>query len=149
ARAPRVRRDARTTRCRDGLMLHLYALAGHPVRMPSQPGIAGAELRVVPLETGLDAVVSEGEAAATEEAVLDHARVVADLAESNDAVLPARFGSGHADESTLATAIRARNSSLQEALRRVHGCVEIGLRVLAEQSDERAGRAGSGRDYMV
>jgi hypothetical protein len=130
-------------------MLHLYALAAHPARIPSIGGIGDTKLAVVEIDASIDAIVSEVQAEPSEAAMLAHARVVEDLAAVNDAVLPARFRSGYENEEVLGEAIRGRSAELGRALGRVRGCVEIGLRVLHGRSlhDDRANT--SGRDYMV
>jgi hypothetical protein len=95
----------------------------------------------------LDVVVSEHDSPvdAAEANVLAHATVVEAVAKTNDGVLPARFGGMHADEAALREAVVARGE-LQSTLERVRGCVELGLRVLAEAPSLPA--ATSGASYM-
>ena len=133
-------------------MLHLYALAASPARLTEVAGIEGSHLRSVRVADDVDALVSDMSApsvAASEAAILAHAAVVEDLARCNDALLPARFGPGYADEEALAEALEGRAAQVRDALERVRGCVELGLRVLADTVDERSPNGSSGRAYML
>ena len=127
-------------------MLYVYAFVGVPVNAPDVAGIEGAPVRTEPVD-GFAAVVSEHAAAVepSEEAVLAHARVVEAVAAANDAVLPARFGGLHRDEETLRQAVAAR-AELADALERVRGCVELGVRVFGDPAP--SGAAASGAAYM-
>jgi Gas vesicle synthesis protein GvpL/GvpF len=130
--------------------LYLYALVEPPARLPDAPGLDGSAVSAEPLGA-LDAVVSRLEAppsAQSQEHVLAHARVVDELAALNDAVLPVRFGRGYADASALREAVEAREGELRDALDRVRGCVELGLRVLAGTADRTLVAPESGRDYL-
>jgi gas vesicle protein GvpL/GvpF len=130
--------------------LHVYALTEHPAALPQTAGIAGAQLRAIEIGD-IDAVVSEARttsAVAGEEAVFAHARVVDDLLAANDAVLPSRFANGFGDEAALQAAIAERAARLRDALERVRGNVEIGLRVLAAARRETSD-ASSGRAYLT
>lgn len=127
-------------------MLYVYAFVPTPASVPDVRGIGGAALSAV--QTGeLEAVVSEHGSAvdSSEQDVLAHAAVVEAVAAANEAVLPARFGGLHADEPALREAVDAR-PELRDALERVRGCVELGLRVVAEPTA--APEATSGSDYM-
>jgi Gas vesicle synthesis protein GvpL/GvpF len=130
--------------------LHVYALATHPAVLPAH-GLEGAPVQAVALD-GVDVVVSpvpDGAAeTVTETAVLEHARVVDEVFEANDAVLPARYGHGFADAAALEAAVGGRLGALREGLERVRGMVELGLRVTAPAREERAS-ASSGRDYLA
>src|SRR5215212_4177038 len=118
-------------------MLYLYALSEPPTTAPDVPGLDDTKLDVERAGE-IDAVVSvldRTRVEPSEKAILDHARVVDRLAESNDAVLPARFGRGFADAAALRAAVAERAADLERALDLVRGCG--------------AGTpAGSGRDYM-
>lgn len=132
------------------MTLYLYALVDAPARLPGSAGLDDSTLSVEPLGA-LDAVVSSLAAppsAQSEEQVLAHARVVDELAELNDAVLPVRFGRGYADASALRDAVDARGDELREALDRVRGCVELGLRVLAGTAEKTPAAPESGREYL-
>ena len=126
-------------------MLYLYALTEHPTVLPT-----GTPLTAESLD-GIDAVVGmvgDDKIEPTEEAILEHARVVDEITALNDAVLPARFGRGYADLDSLERAVAERADSLRAALDRVRGCQEFGLRVFSN-SDEALSAGGSGREYML
>jgi len=129
-------------------MLHLYALIAEPCVLPPGAGIDGTPLRSIGVAPGLAAVASAHPERPTpgEDAILAHARVVDELSEVNEAVLPARFGGWYADEAALSGAVAARSAELLEALEHVRGCVEIGLRVVPGWHDGDAPASGS--DYM-
>ena len=132
-------------------MLHLYALAQRPVRVPEFAGVDGSTLRRVQVG-GIDAVVSDvdGDGASPAEAeILAHAQVVEALSKLNEAVLPARFERAHADEEALTQAVGARDGQLQQALARVDGCVEIGLRVLRAGAQPIDESERTGREYLL
>ena len=132
-------------------MLHLYALTEHPAQLVDVAGIDGSELRVAEVTPALDAVVSDVallEGQASEAAILAHAAVVEELTAANEALLPARFSGGYPTEDALVEAIAEREPQVNQALGRVRGCVEIGLRVFndAPRADGRG--EGSGSAYM-
>jgi hypothetical protein len=130
-------------------MLHLYAIAEDPVRLPATTGIDESTLSAATVD-GIAAVLSTAASApaeTTEAAILAHARVVEEVAALNDAVLPARFGGSYEDESALGAAIRQRAPQLREALERVRGCVELGVRV-ARQRESGDQPPSSGGEYM-
>jgi hypothetical protein len=130
-------------------MLHMYALVRHPAAVPDTLGIGDAPLRALDAGAGIDAIVSEtdsGSTAPTEEAILAHARVVDAVAAANDSVLPARF-TGELTVEALRRTLLDRRHEVLEALERVNGCVELGLRVLPAGHDEPP-RASSGGEYM-
>src|SRR5439155_7707645 len=70
------------------------------------------------------------------------------LAASNDALLPARFGRGLADEADLRGRLEGREEQLVAAFDRVDGCAEVGLRVVPSNGDVGQERPQSGREYM-
>ncbi len=129
-------------------MVHLYALVDHPARVPDLVGIAGSQLAAAEAD-GVDAVYGDvlETAEATEEAVLAHARVVEELAAVNDAVLPARYPGRYDDEAALVAAIRGRAPQLHEALDRIRGCVEMGVRIVRQGAVE-DDPSRSGGEYM-
>ena len=130
-------------------MIYLYAIAEGLDGLPELSGIDDAALGRRRVD-GLDLVVSEHEGTsvdATEEAVLAHARVVEALVGRSAALLPARFGRGFRDETGLDEAIRARAASLRDALARVRGCVELGVRVLRQEPAPSPAPA-TGRAFM-
>ena len=131
-------------------MVHMYALVRHPAAMPGVRGIDDAPLRTSAAADGIDAVVSDtrpGPGGPTEAAILAHAHVVEAVAAANDSVLPARFSGGIAGDDELRQRLAGRRDQILQALERVDGCVEIGLRVLAEPREDRA-QAASGSEYM-
>ena len=131
-------------------MLYLYALSVPPTTLPTTAGVAGAPVSVKRID-GIEAVVSavDGETIEpSEESVLAHARVVDELSNMNEAVVPARFGRGFGDADSLRSAVREREAELRAALERVRGCVELGLRVLGPAAEE-AVLPVTGREYMV
>jgi gas vesicle protein GvpL/GvpF len=131
-------------------MLYLYALTEHPAVVPQTLGLEETPLTVERLD-GIEAVVgvvNHERIEASEEAVLTHARIVDELAALNEAVLPARFGRGYPDAEALKNAVAERADPLRQALDRVRGCLELGLRVLSEPGDtDLPGQ--SGREYML
>ena len=129
-------------------MIYLYAIAEGLTALPAVTGIDGAPLSRRTHER-LDLVVSEhgdGTLEPTDERVLAHGRVVEALLEQTDALLPARFGRAFSGDEGLNAAVAAHASEIREALDRVRGCVEVGLRVL--RPVEPPPVAASGRDYM-
>jgi len=133
-------------------MLHLYALAQHPARLAPLAGIEGSQLRAAQIGDDFDAVVSDispDGVRASEAAILTHAAVVEELAGVNEALLPARFGHGYAAESALVEAIEGREVQVRDALERVRGCVELGLRIFGDTGDANGSDGSSGREYML
>jgi Gas vesicle synthesis protein GvpL/GvpF len=131
-------------------VLYLYALTEHPAAVPTARGIDETPLAAERVD-GIEAVVGvlDTERVEPSEAtILAHARVVDEVAAVNAAVLPARFGRGYADADALRQAVGQSTEALRDALERVRGCLELGLRVLAKP--EGAAVTGeSGREYML
>ena len=130
-------------------MLHLYALADHPARLPALGGIGKSPLASAEVG-GIDAIFSELALApteATEETILAHAQVVEELAALNEAVLPARLARPYESEAALVDAIRGRTPQLRDALEHVRGCVEMGVRVVQQRNGSDSA-SDSGSDYM-
>ncbi len=130
-------------------MLHLYAVTEHPAQLPAVRGIDDAALRTATSD-GLDAVVSsiiQRDTALSQEAILAHARVVEEVAATNPAVLPARFGGAYPDDDAVAAAVRMRARELRLSLEEVRGSVEIGVRVVRTGPDQKVA-AASGGEYM-
>ena len=118
-----------------GSLIHLYAVADELAGMPDGPGIDSAPLKR--RRSGdFDLLVSEHAAKVepTEEAVLAHARVVEELLPLAGAILPARFGVAFEDDASLEQAVSDRSAELDESLARVRGRVEVGVRVIGEQT---------------
>jgi hypothetical protein len=123
------------------MKFYVYCLSDEPDALPSEwpEGLGGARARA--LEVGgsasFVAVVSEFEgsrAPVTRESLRAHNRVNAQaLARSTP--LPFRFGT-LADEARLRSYVAANDAALREALARVRGCVEMGVKI---RLDEKAG----------
>jgi Gas vesicle synthesis protein GvpL/GvpF len=127
-------------------VIYLYAVVDELAGLPDGPGIDGASLER--RRAGdFDLVVSEhaAEVEPTEEAVLAHARVVEELLRLAGAVLPARFGVGFEDGTSLERAVGDRAADLDKSLDRVRGRVEVGVRVVGDQTPP---PAETGREYL-
>lgn len=90
----------------------------------------------------------------TAENVLQHERAVERL--MREAVLlPARFGTAVQDDDAVRELLRAHGTELIEALERVRGCDELGVRVLqatgpeGREVAEESSPPTSGRQYML
>ena len=137
-------------------MVYLYAIADADAAPPAAAGIDGAPVSVEAVHD-LGAVVSvlaRQPSPESQQAVLDHARVVEAVARESAAVLPARFGRSYDDAESLRRALEARAGELRESLERVRDCVEVALRVLAPEqaltspAASAPAPAESGQDYM-
>jgi len=131
----------------------MYAVTDEHADVPAMTGIDGGRLHRLAAD-GLAAIVSEtaARADASEAAVLAHAAVVDALAETAEAVLPARFGGGFDGAAAVVAAVAERREQLGQALERVRGCVELGVRVLASDTNVAPAPppdAPSGRTYML
>ena len=110
-------------------------------------GVGGSPLECWRV-SGLEVVVSNvADDEITQDAVLKHAEVVEHLLDRSRAVLPARFDRPLAGKEELNAAVSAAAPDLERSLRRVRGCVELGLRVVAP-SAEPVPKGGSGAEYM-
>lgn len=131
-------------------MIHLYAVVDGLSDLPPLAGLAEAPLERLRIDD-LDVVVSDSAndaAELSEDAVLRHALVVEELMQRSAAVLPGRLGQGFADEAALTHAVHADAERLQNALRQVRGCIEVGLRVLRPERANASERPVAGADYM-
>lgn len=130
-------------------MITLYC-----IRRPGEPapsdlqGPDGNPVRLIE-EGGLGAWISEGRSNHDLEAIRQHDRVVR-AALRSATPLPARFRTVFADEAALRTSLRERADSLKEALERVVGRVEMGVRVAWEAPQQPAfiAPSGGGRAYL-
>ena len=133
-------------------MLYLYAIT-ESRRVPAAPGLRGAPLKLVG-DAGLYAVASEHDELRVEPNEADlwaHEAIVEDLM-SDGSVLPMRFGSAVADEKALRGFLEERRRSLEQALERVRGAVELSVRVaVASEPDTQAAaeEPGSGTAYLL
>jgi hypothetical protein len=128
-------------------VIHVYGIVDELDSLPPVEGVDDA-----PLERrrvgGLELVVSEvPREEVTREAVLRHAQVVEGLMSRSRAVLPAQFSRPFAGDEELASAVSARAPDLEQRLRRVRDCVELGVRVIAPAL-EAVPDAESGAEYL-
>jgi hypothetical protein len=128
-------------------MIWVYAICEGVIRVPPVRGRGQARLAAI-AHGGLAAVVSRAEPGtdeATNDALHAHARVVDALMDEHT-VLPARFGTCLADPLAVRAALAVKRRRLRAALRRVDGCVEIGIRATA--TDRTTTTATTGREYV-
>lgn len=114
-------------------MLNVYAFLGRPPsRLPHAPG--RTSLRVVACGSVWVALGDTESVPAPEpEALRRHDAVVRSLAQSSDAILPARFGSVVDDESELRRLVEPRGAELGAWLELVAGREQMTLRVYARE----------------
>jgi Gas vesicle synthesis protein GvpL/GvpF len=130
-------------------VIHVYAVVDGLAELPPVAGLADAPLERLRVD-GLDVVVSEAassSAGPSDETVLRHALVVEELMPRSAAVLPGRLGQDFADAEALTGAIHPEAARLRAGLRRVRGCVELGLRILRPERPAAAEPRG-GAEYM-
>lgn len=139
--------------------LYVYAVVETQARVTGA-GLAGEPLRLVPCDQ-LAAVVGEmAETPAVDAPALRaHDAVVRAVAQSADAILPARFGCFVKDETALRDALQPRARELREALCLVRGCEQMTVRVYGRDATtpagderattERAAAPRPGTDYLV
>jgi len=124
-------------------MIHLYAFVDGLDGLPALTGAGGEPLAARPLP-GLTAVVGELDSAlpATSEAAIAHGTVVESLCDHAAAVLPVRFGGSFADTAAFHAAVQPHVAALRDRLTRLHGCVEVGVRIaVAERAEPVPGAA--------
>lgn len=110
--------------------LYLYAVLGAAPSADAGAGLAGEPLRLLRCGEVLVAAGEMTEAPAiAPETLRAHDAVVRRLADTTDAILPARFGMIARDESVLCARLEPAASSLREALARVAGREQMILRV--------------------
>ena len=116
--------------------LYLYAVLGAAPSADAGAGLAGEPLRLLRCGEVLVAAGEMSEAPAiAPDTLRAHDAVVRRLAESTDAILPARFGMIARDESVLCARLEPAASSLREALARVAGREQMILRVFRATAD--------------
>jgi hypothetical protein len=110
-------------------VIHVYGITDPGGPAPAVRGIDDRAVRRLD-GAGAAAVVTEHEQAPAPEAevLLRHAQVVEQLAAIGP-VLPARFGTGAADEADVLD--RLADPSLPDALERVRGRIEIAVRIVS------------------
>ena len=139
-------------------MLHVYGIIdGSELRTTPPLGHHRCSITALPVG-GLAAAISEATGpniAPTVENVWRHNRIV-DALMSRHAVLPMRFGST-ACHDRLAAALESRQPAMRRVLDRVHGKVEIAVRVVSTLPESRADSSAShqseeawssGTDYL-
>lgn len=113
-------------------MIYLYAIRQHsPHALPAISGLQSRPLEAIRVK-GLDAVVSTCDALdqnPTSETLWQHEGVVEALMK-DQCVLPVRYGTCLDSEEELIQLIEGRNTSFEADLERLHGCVEVSLRVI-------------------
>jgi hypothetical protein len=110
-------------------MVYVYAVREAEPRDDSGVGLGAEPLRTV-TSGSLAAVVSDVEGprpVPDEDTLWDHERVVEALM-ARGAVLPMRFGSVLDDDAAVVELLRARDAELRDALARVTGAIELGVR---------------------
>lgn len=115
----------------DGETLHVYAVGRRGERdLEGIRGIDEATVEAVAVDD-LDAFVSRhagGPPGFAPEAFVRHDAVCSALMDGGP-VAPVRFGAVFSDVAPLRASIAERREALREALGRVEGCVELGVRV--------------------
>ncbi len=117
-------------------------------------------LRVLPCGSLVAAVSDVSGAPPLQEwSIREHEQTVRRLAESVDAILPARFGSVIPDEHVLVQLVESREAELRQALELVEGREQMTLRVYGEASPvpelpveieaEEGGVLGPGARYLA
>jgi len=147
-------------------MLYVYAIlkSSHQLREDSTfYGLKDHLVEIIRHEAVAAAITRHGERSipTTPPNVLAHERVVERFM-ADGPVLPARFGTCFPDDAALLATLALRGAELQALLKRVSGCVELGVRVLRHPKQEPppAGAVatdqqdvseapGSGRCYML
>lgn len=85
---------------------------------------------------------------ADRDALRGHDRVVREIWESAEAVLPVRFGQSVPDAGTLRRSVKAREDELLEALERVRGAAQMTLRLFGTLRDVGPAVGGPGTRYL-
>jgi hypothetical protein len=134
-------------------MLYVYGVVGGSRGIPVAEGVAGATTRNI-RHRDLGAVVSpvaERRFELGEEAMWAHEAVVEQLM-ARGPVLPMRFGTALADDEAVVELLSSRRDGFLEALDRVRGAVEVGVRAIVDGDPEARGPAEtprSGSDYLL
>jgi hypothetical protein len=135
-------------------VIYAYGICEPAAASPPPPrrGLGGATLRALQSD-GLAAVYSRHRSLRPQpspELVLAHERVVEAIM-ARGPVLPMRFGTQLEREELLADALVERRDELLDALERVRGHVELGLRVIPHPDSKPGGDAGerTGRTYLL
>ncbi len=107
-------------------------LGGRPVRMISRGGLAALISDLTRQEGNrIDDVFSDP--ALVKDMVLDHHRVLQSMVEQYT-VLPLRFGAVFASDDSMAAALEAHRQALYEALERLDGAYEWGIKIFGDRT---------------
>lgn len=117
-------------------MIQLFAFVRGLEDLPE-----GEDLRALPIGD-LTAVVGPALDDGQDDLVR-HGLLLQALADSADAVLPARFGERFADATALTAAVAERIDELERQLAAVEGCVELAVRVSRAQETPREPDGGA------
>jgi hypothetical protein len=116
---------------------YVYGVLGDSPELPAGPGIAGADLRLVPAD-GLSALVSdlgEGELRLGREAMATHAQVL-DNTLATGTVLPMRFGVVMVDDDAVRRdLLEAHHDELTAQLQELAGKVELRVRATYDEQE--------------
>lgn len=116
--------------------LYLYALLDAKPAAPLGDGFTGEALRTIACGAVVAAVGGmSASPAVSPETLRGHDAVVRRLAQSVDAVLPARFGTLVADDRVLCERLEPALADLQAALARVAGREQMILRVFTDHAE--------------
>jgi hypothetical protein len=120
--------------------LYLYAVLGAAPSPASASGMANEPVRFVRCAGVIAAAGEMSEApGASAETLRGHDAVVRRLAETAEAILPARFGALAADEHDLCARLTHGGDALREALARVAGREQMILRIYRRSADRASG----------
>jgi len=131
--------------------MYLYAITDHPeAPAPSGLGLEGVSLCTLTYRdiAAVASPLATAEVPPTEANLWQHETVIEALM-ADRTVLPVRFGTVLANEAAVQAALAAHYADFVASLARVRGQVELGLRVLWDDEEQRsrgAGEQGSERD---
>jgi hypothetical protein len=138
--------------------VHLYGvLEGEAMPSPTARGLDGRPVRALSLGTRCAWVsdISESALDATPQRLREHDAVLREAIGAEYSVVPSLFGQLHADDASLGAALERSTESLDEAMERVQGRVEMSFLVAAsgvapEENSAAARESGSsGREHLL
>ncbi len=138
--------------------VHLYGvLEGGVLPAASARGLDGRPVRALSLGARCAWVsdISESALEATPQRLREHDAVLREAISAEYSVVPSLFGQLHADEAALAAALQRSAESLDEAMARVEGRVEMSFLVAAsgvapeENSAAPRESGSSGREHLL
>lgn len=129
---------------------HADGVGGRPVELVSARGLSAVVGRVDLDEFGEEPLRRNLEDRGwLEQTVRAHDRVLAG-AVGETPLVPLRFGTVFRDEDGVREMLRERRGELHEALERLRGRVELGVKVLLMEEPQRTeSRPTTGRDYLL